>query len=115
MIAWGIDHHGDDKVSSDLCSLSGSIRPRLESPKAKRLKCGATGRKNGTTVAELDSLGHEILRYDSLFLWQAINPLRRAAEKTGLLGGWRPHCHHLEPCPKHCKCRRQLDNGEVHS
>ena len=20
MIAWGIDHHGDDKVSSDLCS-----------------------------------------------------------------------------------------------
>jgi len=41
MIAWGIDHHGDDKVPSDLCSLSGSIRPRFEMPKVKRLMCEA--------------------------------------------------------------------------
>src|SRR5712692_7086912 len=74
---------------------------------------GATGRKNGTTLAELDSLGHEILRYDSFFLWQAIDPPRRAAEQRGLLGGRRARCNKLERGPQHGISRRQLVDGEV--
>lgn len=47
-IAWGIDYHGDDKVSSDLCSLAGSIRLSFDCGELGCLSLGHPKRTEGS-------------------------------------------------------------------
>jgi len=58
MIAWGIDHHGDDKVSSDLCSLPGSIRQRYDCGEPGCLSLGLSGAKDLVPSATGDEILH---------------------------------------------------------